>query len=184
MKIKSMILVGMFAAITAVLAQVAIPIPFSPVPITMQVFAVCLAAGILGARLGGLSMLIYMLLGVAGVPVFAQAKAGLPVVLGPTGGYIWGFIIAAFVIGWLIERVKQPSYKTMLLAMFAGLAVIYTTGTIQLAFVMQLTAAKALAFGVGWFLPLDAVKLFLAAGISYSVRNALVASGHLVPGEF
>ncbi|MBO8169758.1 MAG: biotin transporter BioY [Thermoanaerobacteraceae bacterium] len=175
-----MILVAMFAAITAVMAQISIPIPFSPVPITMQVFAVCLAAGILGARLAATSMVVYTLLGIAGVPVFAQGKAGLPVVLGPTGGYIWGFIIAAFVMGAIVDRVKHPGYKTMLLAMMVGLVIIYTTGTIQLAKIVGLGPVEAIAAGVGWFLPLDVVKIFLAAGIGYSVRNALIRSGYLV----
>lgn len=181
MKLQSMILAGMFAAITAVMAQISVPIPFSPVPITMTVFAVCLTAGILGSRLGSISMGVYILLGSVGVPVFAQMKAGLPVLLGPTGGYIWGFVIAAFVMGRIVEQLSQPGYKTMLAAMFVGLMIIYFTGTVQLAYVVNLTAGQALAAGVGWFLPLDTLKIFLAAGIAHAVRRALVSGGYLVP---
>ncbi|WP_366923310.1 biotin transporter BioY [Metallumcola ferriviriculae] len=183
MKLKSMILAGMFAAVTGVMAQISIPIPFSPVPITMQVFAVCLTAGILGARLGSLSMLVYLLLGAAGAPVFAQLKGGIPVIFGYSGGYIWGYIIAAFIIGWIVEHVKSPGYGTMLAAMLVGLVIIYTTGTVQLAYVMGLTAREAIVAGVGWFLPLDAVKVFLAAGVAVNLRSSLVSGGLLVPGE-
>ncbi len=181
MKTRSMILVAMFAAITAVMAQISIPIPVSPVPITMQVFAVSLAAGILGAKLGSISMGIYNLLGIIGVPVFAQGKAGLMVIFGPTGGYLWSYVIAAYVIGRLMENKDgKSSYANTLLAMVAGMLIIYLCGTVQLAYVMKLNLTQALIFGVGWFLPFDAVKLFLAAGVSHSVRKALIASGYIV----
>ncbi|GAW92887.1 biotin transporter BioY [Calderihabitans maritimus] len=175
MRTKSLVLAGLFAAITAISAQISIPLSFTPVPITMQVLAVCLAGGILGARLGAVSQLVYILLGAFGMPVFAQGKAGLNVLFGPTGGYIIGFVIAAYVIGLVIE--KRMTYLSTLVAMFLGLVIIYFLGTIQLKFVLDLTWQKALIFGVGWFLPLDILKIFIGAALSVSVRRALVQSG-------
>ena len=95
LKTRHMILSGLFAAITALLAQISIPLPFSPVPITGQTFAVFLTGAVLGGRWGALSMLLYIFLGAIGLPVFHNAQGGLHIVLGPTGGYLWGLCLAA-----------------------------------------------------------------------------------------
>jgi len=92
-------LTSLFAVLTALGAYIIIPLPFTPVPITMQTFFVYLAAAILGSRLGTLSMVIYLCLGVAGLPVFHGGLAGFGVLGGPTGGYIFGFILGSYVIG-------------------------------------------------------------------------------------
>ncbi|HJC25529.1 MAG TPA: biotin transporter BioY [Candidatus Eisenbergiella merdavium] len=95
---KTMIIIAMFAAVIAVLAQIAIPLP-SGVPVTLQTFAVALTAVVLGARLGSLSTLIYILLGAAGAPVFTGFNGGLGAIVGKTGGFIWGFLFLAFFTG-------------------------------------------------------------------------------------
>ena len=104
MKIRHIVLSGLFAAITAALSQVMISIPVSPVPITLQVFSVALAGAVLGGRLGALSQLVYIIVGAAGLPVFAGFEAGIGVILGPRGGYILGFPVLAFIPGFFIER--------------------------------------------------------------------------------
>ncbi|MEC9488012.1 MAG: biotin transporter BioY [Halanaerobium sp.] len=178
MKTNKLILTGLFTAISAIAAQISIPLPFSPVPLTLQVLAVCLAGATLGAKWGAVSQLVYVLLGAFGVPVFSQYRAGLGIILGPTGGYITGFIIGAFLIGLLVEK-SNNSYLQVMLAMAAGLAVIYVAGTLQLAFLLKLGWQQALIMGVGWFLPLDMVKVLIGARLSVAVRGALFSAGKL-----
>lgn len=178
MKVKDMVLVAMFAAITAVLAQIAIPLPFTPVPITLQPFAVVLAGAILGSRKGALALIVYTLMGAVGLPVFAKFGAGLSVLLGPTGGYIYGFIIAAFVIGKIVESSQNLTYNRTLLAMVVGLIPIYILGMVQLAVVYKFSMGKAFALGVAPYVPLDIAKVVLGAYIGYAVRKAVVNSVH------
>ena len=97
MKTRDLAMVGLFAALTAIGAWISIPIP--PVPFTFQVLFVLLAGAVLGSARGGLSQIVYVLLGVIGLPVFAGGASGPGVLFGPTGGYIFGFIVAAFVVG-------------------------------------------------------------------------------------
>ena len=102
--IKKMAFASLFAALIAVGAYIKIPIPFSPVPITLQVFFIFLAGAMLGARWGTLSVIVYLLLGIVGLPVFSGGASGLGVLLGPTGGYLIGFVVAAFLVGTLCEK--------------------------------------------------------------------------------
>lgn len=164
--------------LTALMARIAIPLPFTPVPITGQTFAVLLVGAALGSRRGALSMALYLLEGAAGLPVFAGGAAGLARVLGPTGGYLIGFIAAAFVTGWLAERGWDRRPLTAALAMLAGNLVIYLFGLIWLAygpwlapwlvhqpgrFAHGLWGSKgAIALGLLPFIPGDLVKLALA----------------------
>ena len=97
--VRELVLVSLFAAITCILSIVSIPLPFTPVPITLQLLAVTMSSAVLGKRLGFYSQAVYTLLGAIGLPVFAGGKAGFSVLLGPTGGYIFGFMASAFVIG-------------------------------------------------------------------------------------
>ena len=97
----TVILLG--SLLIALLAQVSIPVPFSPIPITGQTIGVVLVGGLLGAKRGSLSILCYIFEGAMGMPVFAQMKSGMHVLVGPTAGYLWGFVIAAFLIGFLTE---------------------------------------------------------------------------------
>ncbi len=108
LKTKGMVLCALFAALTGVGALIAIPLPFTPVPITLQTFFIFLAGALLGKYLGALSQLIYLLLGVVGLPVFAKGSSGIGALLGPSGGYLVGFIPAAFLVGYLLERREKP----------------------------------------------------------------------------
>jgi biotin transport system substrate-specific component len=148
--------------VIALSAQVAIQLPFSPVPITGQTMAVLLVGALLGSRRGALAVLAYMAEGLAGLPVFAGGAAGLARLFGPTGGYLVGFVAAAFLVGWLAERGWDRRFGTTLAAMTLGNLVIYGVGAVWLAvFVGGLSRGWSL--GVVPFLPGDAIKIVLAA---------------------
>ncbi len=145
-------------------AQVAVPLPFSTVPVTGQTFAVLMAGALLGARRGSLCVLVYLVQGLAGLPVFAAApKAGPAVLLGPTGGYLIGFVVAAYLTGLLAERGWDRHVFTTILAMAVGNAAIYLCGLIWLS--MLVGAKAAVITGLLPFLVGDILKLALAAAI-------------------
>jgi len=174
MKTKDMVLVAMFSGLTAVLSQIAVPLPFSPVPVTLQTFAVVLTGVILGSRRGALSMIVYALMGVVGLPVFAMGEAGLPVLIGPKGGYIFGFILAAYAIGRITERKQNLTYFKTTAAMFFGLLIIYVVGIIQLKIVLGLGLVKAVGIGAVPYLPMDTVKILIAGYLGCYARRALI----------
>ena len=149
---------------TALMARIAIPLPFTPVPITGQTLAVLLTGAALGSRRGALSMAAYVLEGSLGLPVFAGGAAGLKRLTGPTGGYLVGFIAAAFVTGWLAERGWDRRPLLAALAMLIGNAVIFLFGLPWLAMFLGgfLGPKGALALGLLPFIPGDLLKLFLA----------------------
>jgi len=158
-----MILCALFAALTGVGGLIAIPLPFTPVPITLQIFFTLLAGALLGKYLGALSQVIYLLLGVVGLPVFAKGSGGIGALLGPSGGYLAGFIPAAFLVGYILERRENPPIQLVFLAMMLGLIVIYLPGVAWLMWVAKINLIKALFLGVLPFLPGDAVKVVMAA---------------------
>ena len=163
--------IGSFIAFTALGAFVRIPLPFTPVPITLQTFFVLLAGALLGKRLGTLSQLGYVLLGSLGLPIFAGAKGGLVTLFGPTGGYLLGFILAAYIIGKVIELEEKANFGWVVLAMAIGSLIIYLLGAIQLALVVHLGVRKALLLGVAPFLPGDTLKLLAAASLYHKLQE-------------
>lgn len=161
--VKDMVFVAMFAALTAVCSIISIPI--GEVPITMQTFAVCLSAAMLGWKRGTLSVLIYILLGAVGVPVFAGMKGGVGVLAGPTGGYIIGFLITAIVIGFAAERWERKALP-LTLAMILGVILCYTVGTIWFMVLTKMRLGESLLLCVVPFLLPDAVKITAAVLLS------------------
>jgi len=155
--------------LTIVAAQVSIPLPFTPVPFTLQPMIVLLGAAALGPRLGVSAQVIYLALGIAGMPVFAASPVlpqGIARLLGPTGGYLMSYPLAAFVTGHLAERGLDRRYLTSVLAMGAGLAIVFSCGVLWLAFgVPHAGLSAASASGLVPFLPADIVKVFLAATV-------------------
>lgn len=145
----------------AICAQVAIPLPFSPVPITGQTFAVLLTGALLGSKRGSLALLAYLAEGAIGFPVFAGGTAGLLCLVGPTGGYLIGFIVAAFITGLLAERGWDQRVRTTFLAMLIGNAAIYIFGLLWLARFVE--SGKVLSLGFYPFIPGDFLKLALSA---------------------
>jgi len=168
--VRSMILTALFAALTAVGAFMVIPLPFSPVPITLQVLFVLLSGALLGGNLGALSQIVYVLLGCLGLPVFAGGTSGFGVLIGPTGGYIFGFILAAYVAGKLVENKNNLSYFRIFLILMVGVLVIYLLGALQLMLVAKLDFTKALLVGVLPFIGVDLVKAALASFLIQRIK--------------
>lgn len=160
---KMLIMTAIFAAVTAVCSQ--IQIPLAPVPINLATFAVFVTAGLLGSRWGTISLTVYVLLGAAGLPVFAGFQGGFGKIAGPTGGYIIGYILAAFVTGLLIEYFskRKVTYPLLALSMVTGLAICYILGTIWFIHLTGWTLGKALMTCVVVFLPGDALKIIAAS---------------------
>ncbi|MFT8362986.1 MAG: biotin transporter BioY [Sporolactobacillus sp.] len=174
--IKNLILSALFAAITAILAQITIPLPL--VPITGQTFAVALTATILGSRYGALSMIVYALLGAIGLPVFSGMSGGFAAIIGPSGGYIIGFIVTAFITGWILERTTF-NLPMALIANLVGMIVTLIIGTIQLKFVADLSWMKAIAFGATPFILVGIIKAALASWLGILIRQRLEKFGLL-----
>lgn len=169
--IKKMALASLFAAMIAVGAYVKIPIPFSPVPITLQVFFIFLAGAMLGSRWGTLSVIVYLLLGIIGLPVFSGGASGPGILFGPTGGYLISFAVAAFLIGKLSEKRGTSNVLLNATFMLAGLCIIYLLGTPYLAYTANITIENAIKLGIIPFLPADLLKVALASVIvsKYSI---------------
>lgn len=178
---RNLILSGLFAAIMALLAQISIPLPFSPVPLTGQVFGVFLVGAILGARWGAISLFIYVLLGAIGLPVFHNMQGGLHMILGPTGGYLWGFVLGGYILGRIVEQ--SDSSVNMVAGMLLCLLAIYALGVLQLTLIIGLALPKALAIGVLPFIPLDLVKLAAAVAVVMQVRRRLRVAGLIPAGK-
>ncbi|MEJ5377275.1 MAG: biotin transporter BioY [bacterium] len=157
--INRMVLASLMASLTAASSLLAIPL--GPVPITLQSLFVLAAGGILGARWGAVSMSLYLLMGMAGLPVFAGGTSGIGKILGPSGGYLLGFVISAALVGFLTHRFQGKIY--LFLACLAGLALIYSLGSVWLSLVSRISMENAIALGVMPFLPGDLVKASLAA---------------------
>lgn len=180
MKTKEIILIGLFAALTAVGAL--INLPLGPVPFTLQLLFTFLAGALLGKKAGALSQLVYMLLGGIGLPVFANLSSGFGVIAGPTGGYIVGFVAGAFVIGLVIEiltanKGMKNSVMVHTLAIIAGLIVVYVLGVFRLSF--DYGFSKALVYGFYPFIGFDLLKASIAVAVVVAVKKPLVKAGYL-----
>lgn len=158
---RDILLVVTGSLLVAAMAQVKIPLPFSPVPITGQTFAVLLVGAALGARRGASSLSLYVVLGVLGLPVYAGGTGGLSAFLGPTGGYLIGFIFAAYFVGRLAETGRDRRLRSALLIFLAGEIIIYMFGLPWLS--LYVGVQKVLVTGLFPFLPGDLLKLAAAA---------------------
>jgi biotin transport system substrate-specific component len=162
-----------FAAFTALAAQLSFRLPWTPVPITGQTFAVLTAGAVLGTRRGLASQLLYVLAGAAGLPVYAAGAGGWAAATGATGGYLIGFVLAAALVGRLSERSQDRQLLTSVPAMLAGSAVIYAAGVPWLAANLGVSAAKAIELGMAPFLIGDAVKLVAAGALTPTAWRVL-----------
>lgn len=159
--------VTVFALLTAVGAQ--IEIPHQPVPFTLQTFFVLLAGALLGKEKGAMSQLLYLALGAIGLPLFSQFGFGVARLLGPTGGYLLSFPVAAFVVGYLIH--ERKNFFWILISMFAGLFIVFSLGTVQLYLVYFQSWSDAFINGFLIFSWWDVVKLTAAASIYHQIVN-------------
>lgn len=166
----AMVLIGVMAAVTCILGPLSIPLPVSPVPISLTNFAVYLSIYVLGMKKGTLSYIIYMLIGFIGMPVFSAFSSGPAKLFGPTGGYLIGFIFMALICGYFIDR--WPSNKGLcLVGMILGTAVCYLFGTVWLAYQANMGFGAAMAAGVIPFIPGDLAKMIIAMIIGPQFRK-------------
>ncbi len=180
MKTKNLVLCAVFAAILAVLAVITVPI--GPVPVTLGVLGVMLTAVVLGPKKGAVSVLIYLLIGSVGLPVFSGFKGGFAVLLGPTGGYAWSYILMALLIGALTVKLPE-NQKLAMLKIFAacilGVVICYAAGTVQFMAVQKTTLTQSLAMCVIPFIPFDIAKAVIAAIGGLKLSRTLKKAGFI-----
>lgn len=176
--VKTLALIGLMTAVTCILSPFSISIPVSPVPITLGILAIFFSIFTLGMKKGTVSVLIYILLGLVGLPVFSGFSGGAGKLFGPTGGYIFGFIFLALIAGFFIDKWSSKWYMC-LAGMVLGTAVCYFFGTVWLAFQLNLTFYKALWAGVIPYIPADLVKMLVALLVGIPLRKALIRANLL-----
>lgn len=173
---KALALIGVMAAVTCILGPLSIPLPFSPVPISLTNLAVYFSVYILGMKKGSLSYLIYLLIGLVGMPVFSSFTGGPGKLLGPTGGYLIGFLFMAVIGGLFIDKWPDNIYLGFL-GMVIGTLVMYLFGTVWLAYQAGLSFYGALAAGVIPFILGDLAKMILAVLIGPTIAKRLKKAG-------
>ena len=173
LNIQDLCLIGLFSAVLAITAQIAIPMPFG-VPMTMQTFAVTLAGIILGSRNGSLSTLIYMLVGLIGLPVFANFMGGWQVLAGPTGGFILSFPLMAYIIGLGTELRSKQKYMYWL-GIILGTILNLLCGTLMFCELTNSTFIIGFTTCTLPFIPGSIVKAFLASMLGLNIRRRLQA---------
>ena len=166
---KRMALIGVMTAVTCILGPLSIPLPFSPVPISFTNLAIYLKACTI-------SYLIYMLLGMVGIPVFSGFTAGVGKLAGPTGGYLVGFILMALIVGFFVDHFPGK-VALHIVGMVLGLAICYIFGTVWLAGQLNMTFVAGLGVGVIPYLPGDAVKIIFTALIGPKLRREIYRLG-------
>lgn len=171
LRTKQMVLIALMTAVTCVLGPLSIPLPFSPVPISLTNFAIFLAVFVLGMKNATISFIVYLLLGAVGVPVFSSFRGGLAILAGPTGGYLIGFIFLALIMGFAMEHYDRKLVPTII-GMVLGMIVCYAFGTVWLAKLLGLSFVKGLMMGVIPYLPGDAVKIIIAVIVGPKLYGA------------
>lgn len=164
--IKEITMIGLCAAILSILSQISIPLP-SGVPISFQPFAVVLISVILNKKIGTLAVLTYLLIGAIGMPVYSNFHSGFSYILGPTGGFLIGFLFMAFIIG-LFSRSK--SKLIVFIGAYIGLALDYLIGIIQLAFVLKVSIPEALVIGCYPYIVKDLILIAVAVIIALRIK--------------
>lgn len=177
-EVRQLALTGLMSAVICILAPISINIPISPVPVSLGFLAIYFVVSVMGMKLGTLSVAIYILLGLVGLPVFTGFAGGPGKLFGPTGGYIVGYIFMALICGFFIDKCGNHitlSFSGMLI----GTGVCYLFGTIWLAFQSSFTFPEALAAGVLPYIPLDLAKLVIAMITGRTLRARLKKAGLL-----
>ncbi|MCA6121586.1 biotin transporter BioY [Bradyrhizobium sp. WSM 1704] len=167
--VRAVVLVAFGTALLTLSAKVNLPLPY--VPMTLQTLAVLMIGAIYGWRLGGATLIAYLAEGALGMPVFAGPVGGLAPLLGPTGGYLFGFVAGALITGWLAERGWDRSVALLFVAMAIGHAVIFVAGFVWLAFGTGLGVEKAWLVGVVPFVAASVVKNALGAALVPAARR-------------
>ncbi len=181
MQTKNILLTGIFTALMIISSYVVIPI--GPVPHSMQPLIVLLAGILLGARYGALSIIVWILLGCLGLPVFNQGQAGAVMLMGPTGGFILGFVVCAWLVGYLTERHYTEKLAPNIVYMILAMLIVYVVGIVGFKFNMEYFLGKMLSWEksfilvVAPFLPFDIIKAAIASYVGVKVRRALKTMG-------
>ncbi|MBP2652024.1 MAG: BioY protein [Firmicutes bacterium] len=171
-KLIDFIYAAFFAALTAVLGFVSIPLPFSPVPVSGQSMGIMLAGSMLTARQAGFSVLTFILIGAIGIPVFSGFAGGVGVVLGPRGGYYFGFLIGTVVIA-LLKGTNNNPWRLALANSIGGIIFVYLFGILWLSFITGMGIQKAFMAGALPFIPGDLFKAFSATIIGVAINKRL-----------
>lgn len=171
---RQLTLIGLIAAVTCILGPLSLPIGI--VPISLTNLAIYFAVYALGGKRGTLSYIVYLFIGLVGLPVFSGFSGGFPKLFGPTGGYLIGFIFMAFISGIFIDKFSNKIYMCFL-GMVLGTIVTYIFGSAWLAYEAHIGFNKALAVGVLPFIPGDIAKMVLASLIGPQIRKRLINSG-------
>lgn len=171
---RQLTLVGVMAAVTCILGPLSLPI--GVVPISLTNLVIYFAIYVLGGKRGTLSYIVYLFIGLVGLPVFSGFSGGFPKLFGPTGGYLIGFIFMAFISGIFIDKFPSKIYMCFF-GMILGTITTYIFGTAWLAYQAHLTFNSALAVGVLPFIPGDLVKMVIASFIGPQIRKRLISSG-------
>lgn len=177
-KISTITEIGLFTAIICILGPLSIAIPISPVPISFTNLAIYFTAIILGWKNGTISYLVYLLIGFVGIPVFSSFTAGPGKLLGPTGGYLIGFILLAVIAGYFVDRFPGKIHMYVL-GMVLGTIVTYALGTGWLAYQANMTFQAALFAGVIPYVPGDIIKIIIAATIGPAIKRQIKKAGYL-----
>lgn len=170
MKLKDLVFTALFAAIICVLAPFVIPV--GPIPLSLATFAIYIAASVIDWKYGTLAVIVYILIGTAGLPVFSGFSGGVMKIAGPTGGYIVGYIVCALVIGLIVDRNEKKKWVYPV-AMIVGTALLYACGTARFINLTGTTLTGALTVCVIPFLIGDAIKIILASVIAPKLRTML-----------
>lgn len=170
---QQLALIGLTTAVLCVLGPLAFTIPFSPVPLSLGTLGIYFVVTVLGAKSGTLSVLLYLMLGLAGLPVFTGFMGGPAKVLGPTGGYLLGYLFLAAICGASAEKFSNR-YALRFLGMCLGTGICYLLGTLWLAYQLSLSFTEAFAIGVLPYLPWDLIKLFVGTATGTKLRKYLL----------
>jgi len=167
--------IALCTAVICILAQFSIPLPFTPVPLTGQIIGIFLAGALLGSKKGALAVLAYLLLGTAGLPVFAAARGGIQVLAGPTGGYLIGFVPGTYILGKLVEKKRENASSRLMIGMIACLAFSYLLGGLHLGLVMNFNLTQVLLTGILPYLPLDILKIVITLPLIKGIHRQFKA---------
>lgn len=176
-KLQKMTVIALFAAIIGILAQIAIPLPIG-VPITGQTFAIGLTATILGSRYGTYATMLYIAIGAVGIPVYAHLTAGFGIIVGPTGGFLIGFIPTVYIIGLYLEKTSFSVIQATI-ANIIGMLITLLCGSVWLKISAELSWTAAFVSGFVPFIVVGLIKAFLAASAGILIRNRLLQANVL-----
>lgn len=168
--LKRMIVISLLAAILSISAFISFPLSFSNVPFTLQSFMLMVIALSMPISISFYTVGLYLLLGLIGLPVFSNGTAGLPVLFGPTGGYLLGFLLSTLVIGYIKDKFDYY-FGYMIAAFLGGVVVVYVCGIIGLMIVLNIDFNRAFSIGVIPFIPFDLIKVVVSSIFVYNSRN-------------